>query len=159
MEYLVQSGFLGTDALLYTDVSAIYLILLPVLMGLSISFAMKVRFKSHRLSQTILLLLAIIALASFNYGIRIESTLAGLMAGRSIHPSNASFIVMAHTIFSVLLLVLWISTLLFASADRRRRALPGLYSSSHKTAGRRVFLVALFHAFSMAYCYWMIYIA
>jgi hypothetical protein len=159
MEYFFKAGFLGSTASLYMDLSVAYLVLLPMFMGVAIFFAVKRNYKTHRFLQILFFILAMVSLASFNYGVHIESSLFTLMESRSVAHNSASYIMMGHTVFSLLLLVLWISTLLFALGDRRRRALPGLYSLSHKKSGRRVLLVAVFHSFSMAYCYWMIYFA
>ena len=64
-----------------------------------------------------------------------------------------------HLIITLITFILWKSTILFASADKKRRALPGLYSRSHKTAGKRVVMGIVLVSITLGILYKMLYVA
>ena len=159
MEYFFEVGFLGTRAPYYMDTILVYLLLLPLFMVFSIALAVKQKYKIHRFTQTWLFILTIVVLLAFNYGIHEYENFDKLMGISSITYSHAYYFFMFQVALSIVMLILWLSTLLFAIADRRRRALPGLYSRTHKTSGKRVFILILSTVLSILYLYWILYIA
>ena len=159
MEYLFNIGFLGTRAPYYMDGIIVYLLLLPILILFSIFSATNRQYSLHRFMQTVLFTLTLIALIAFNYGIHMVENFDKLMAISSVNYNLAFYLLIIQTVLSMLMLILWISTLLFAISDRRRKALPGLYSRSHKISGRRTFMVIILSIVTTACFYWMVYIA
>jgi len=159
MEYLFEAGFLGTRAPCYMDGIVIYLLFLPFFIALSIFLAIKEKHELHRSTQRIFFTLTVIVLLSFNYGIYMYENFDKLMATSSIGYTHAYYAFMFQVGVSITMVTMWLSTLLFALEDRRRRALPGLYSKSHKRSGKRVFVAILFSVVSIEYVYWILYIA
>ncbi|SFV65721.1 hypothetical protein MNB_SV-14-1884 [hydrothermal vent metagenome] len=147
MEYLFDIGFLGTHAPYYMDIIIVYLFSLPILMTFSILLASHKKYTLHRFTQSILFLLTIFVLFSLNYGIYIFGE------------KKIFYLLIIEIFFSILLLIMWLSVLLFAVEDRRRRGLPGLYTQSHKKSGKRVFTIMLMTVFSSIYLYRMVYSA
>ncbi len=148
MAYLFDVGFLGTQAPYYIDTIVVYLLFLPILMAFSISLPTRRMYGLNRFIQTLLLILTLSSLLIFNYKIN------GM---NSIFDKSLLIIVIIEIFFSFVLSVMWVSLLLFAIEDRRRRGLPGLYSASHKKSGRRVFIVMLLTVLINLYLYWSIY--
>ena len=159
VEYLFNIGFLGTRAPYYMDGIIVYLLLLPILIVFSISFASSRQYGLHRFMQTVLFLLTLVAVVSFNYGIHMVEDFDKLLAINSVGYNQAFYLLIFQTILSMIMLVLWLSTLLFAISDRRRRALPGFYSRSHKTSGRRLFVVIILAILSILCFYWLVYVS
>ena len=158
VEYLFDIGFLGTRAPYYIDGIIVYLLLLPILIMFSISLASSRKYALHRFMQTVLFLLTLVAVVSFNYGIHMIEDFDKLMSVSSVNYNQAFYILVLETILSMIMLILWLSTLLFAISDRRRRALPGFYSRSHKTSGRRLFVVIILAILTICCFYWLVYV-
>jgi putative membrane protein len=159
MEYFFEVGFLGTRAPYYMDGIVVYLLLLPIFIVFSISLAIKQKYKIHRFTQTLLFILTVSVLLAFNYGIYMYECFDKLMAISSIGFNHGYYAFIVQITLSLLMFILWLSTILFAIADRRRRALPGLYSKTHKKSGHRVFVLILSMILSIIYLYWIFYIA
>jgi len=158
MEYFFEIGFLSTRASYYMDVIVVYLLVLPLLVSFSIGLAVQRSYKMHRFTQTVLFMFTAIALASFHYGIHMIENFEKVMALSSTSYKYAYYLLMVQTVLSIITLVLWLSTRLFAIQDRRRKGLPGLYSRSHKSSGRRVFLAIILTSISTVYLYWILYV-
>ena len=146
MEYLLDIGFLGTSAPYFMDVILVYLLSLPLLMTFSILLVGNRKYSLHRFTQTLLFLLTLSILLIFNYGIY------------TVIEKELFYLLIIELFFSILMMIMWLRVLLFAVDDRRRKGLPGLYSSSHKKSGKLVFLVILFMIFINVYLYWMVYV-
>ena len=68
--FLLEKGFLGTSAPLFLDIITIYFTILPVLFGISIYYAIKMRHRLHFLMQTSLLIATTIIIILFEIYIR-----------------------------------------------------------------------------------------
>ncbi len=145
VEYLFDIGFLGTHAPYYMDGIVVYLLSLPMLMTFSILLASNRKYSLHRFTQTLLFLLTLSVLLVFNYGIY------------TVGEKELFYLLIIEIFFSILLIVMWLSVLLFAVADRRRKGLPGLYTSSHRKSGKRVFVIMLVMVLSSVSLYWTVY--
>ena len=145
VEYLFDIGFLGTHAPYYMDGIVVYLLSLPMLMTFSILLASNRKYSLHRFTQTLLFLLTLSVLLVFNYGIY------------TVGEKELFYLLIIEIFFSILLIVMWLSVLLFAVADRRRKGLPGLYTSSHRKSGKRVFVIMLVMVLSSVSLYWTLY--
>jgi putative membrane protein len=157
VEYLLDVGFLGTHAPYYMDGMVVYLLSLPLLMTFSILLASKKRYALHRFTQILLFLITLLVLLVFNYGIHVLEHFDKLMIVSSIGKIQLSILLVIEIFCSILLLIFWLSVLLFAQEDSRRRGLPGLYSLSHRKSGKRVFVLMLVTVLSTTYLYWMFY--
>jgi len=158
VEYLFDIGFLGTNAPFYMDGIVVYLLLLPLLMFFSILLVTNRKYGLHRFTQTLLFVLTLSALVIFNYGIYITKNFNGLMIVNSIGEKQLFYLLVIEIVFSIFMLIMWLSLLLFSVADRRRKGLPGLYSVSHRKSGKRVFILILFPIVTSLYLYWGIYV-
>jgi len=159
VEYLFDIGFLGTRAPYYMDGIVVYLLSLPILMTFSIFFATNRKYALHRFTQTLLFIVTLSVLLVFNYGIYILENFDTLMITSSLGEKQLFSLFIIETFLSVFLLIRWLTILLFAGADRRRRGLPGLYTLGHRKSGKRLFVIMLVTVFSSAYLYWMLYSA
>ena len=159
MEYMFEAGFLGTRAPLFMDIIVIVVGLLPFLIVLTISFAIKKMYRLHRFLQTILFLVTIVALIYFKYGMYMAGGFEFYMKGSSIDTTKAFYFLIFHISIATITLLMWFATMKFASADSKRRALPGLYSSTHKKSGMRLAIGILLTSVTGVGVYYMLFIA
>ena len=158
MEYMFQAGFLGTRAPFFMDVFVVIVSLLPFLIGLAIWFSINRYYKLHRFFQTLLFLITVIVLIYFEYGMHKSGGFSEYMKSSSVDPKLALYFLIFHIIIASIALLMWGYIMRFAVSDRKRRALPGLYSSSHKKSGRRVAFLILLTSITGAGVYWMLFI-
>ncbi len=157
VEYMDGIGFLKTRAPLYIDIIISILILSPLLSGLSIWFAIRKLLKLHQFTQFLLFFFMVITLGLFAYGIHFKEGFNLLLEKSAIDNLQAVIILFAHILISTTTVILWIFALIYAVSDKKRRALPGLYSESHARTGRRVFVGIILTAFSSLAIYWMLF--
>jgi len=156
---LVIAGFLDTRAPLYMDIIVSFLALLPILSGISILFAIRRYLKLHQLTQFLFFFLTLIALALFAYSVHYNSSFELLLEESKLEPLTALVVLIVHIIISIVTLTLWTFALIYALSDRKRRALPGVYSLSHAQAGKRVFKGIVLTALSSLGIYWVLFMS
>ena len=159
LNQLEIAGFFETRASLGMDIIISFLVILPILSGISIFFAIRQKLKLHQLTQFLLFFLTLIVLGLFAYIIYYNKGFESLLQKSSIDTGTGFMVLVGHAIISFSTLVLWFFALLYALSDRKRRALPGLYSQSHANAGKRVFKGILLTSFSTMGIYWMLFMA
>jgi putative membrane protein len=152
-------GFLETRASLYMDLIVSFLAVLPLLSGLSIVFAIRKHLKLHQVTQFLLFFLTLTALAFFAYVVHYKEGFDFLVKESSLDATTALAILVVHIIISIVTLTLWMFALIYALSDKKRRALPGVYSASHAQAGKRVFKGIVLTALSSVGIYWVLFIA
>ncbi len=140
MEYIFQSGFLGTRAPLFMDIVSVIVALLPFLIYAAIGLAKKKNYQAHESVQKFLFVLTVIVVAFFEYGVRVAGGYKILMEGSSVSHNYFIYVLIFHIIISVLTLVLWVMTLYYAKRYKRQKTLPGLYAPAHKKDGQRTFI-------------------
>lgn len=159
LDKLVIPGFLETRALLYMDIIVSFLAVLPFLSGISIVFAIKKYLKLHQFTQVLLFFLTLTALTFFAYIVHYKEGFELLLQGSTIDARVAFLVLIIHVIISLCTLTLWFFALLYAISDKKRRALPGVYSRSHAQAGKRVFKSIILTALSSLGIYWILFMA
>ncbi len=133
MEYIVNGGFLGTKAPLFMDMTIIILFLIPLLIGGSIWLAKKEYYEIHHKIQLISFILSLLTLIYFTYNIYSMGDVDLYIKDTII---DAKALIYVYITIFIITNIFWYRTLKFALEDSSRRALPGLYSSSHKRWGK-----------------------
>lgn len=159
ISHLELAGFLESRASFYIDVIISFLALLPILSGVSIVFAIRKHLKLHQITQFLLFFLTLIALSLFAYFVHCLYGFDTLVAKSSIDATKVSILLVVHVIVSILTFVIWLFALIYALSDRKRRALPGVYSESHARTGKRVFKSIVLTALTSVALYWVFFIA
>lgn len=159
LSQLEVAGFLGTRASFYVDIIISFLALLPILSALSIVFAIRKYLKLHQFTQFLLFFLTLTSLSLFAYFVHYLNGFDNLVTKSSIDATTISILLVVHVMVSILTLVYWLFSLMNALADKKRRALPGVYSESHATAGKRVFKSIVVTAGTSVALYWVLFIA
>ena len=158
MEYMFQSGFLGTRAPFFMDFVMVMVALLPLLVGIAIFLAKKEKYNAHALVQTVLYLIALVVVGYFEYGVRLGGGYEGFVQGSSVSHHYAFYVLIFHIIVAIVGFIIWTHTLITAKRDNKKRTLPGLYSKAHKKAGRRAYLWILATAVTGIWVYILLFI-
>lgn len=158
MTYISEIGFLGTKALFYTDIVLVYMLILPFLIFFSIWLAMERKYILHKVTQVLLFFITLGMLLLFYYEMYLLKVFDDLLIIGNSESTQSFYFLLLHLLISFITVILWKSTILFASADKKRRALPGLYSRTHKTAGKRVAFGIFLVSVTVGILYWMLYV-
>ena len=137
---MVPHGFLGSRADLLMDLALVTFILLPGLMVPGFRLARRGRHKLHRSVQTALFLAMTVAVIVLELDIRLTGG-AGAIAGRAVGVS-ASAVRSLLRVHIGIAAVTWIAWAALVILSRRRfgRILPGAFSNTHRTWGRRIWI-------------------
>ncbi len=133
MEYVFNGGFLGTKAPLFMDIIIVILLLIPILIGVSIWLARKEYYDIHHKIQLSSFTLSLLSFIYFIYNIYFMGNVDLYIKDTII---DAKAIIYVYITIFLITNIFWYRTLKFALEDSSRRALPGLYSSSHKRWGK-----------------------
>jgi putative membrane protein len=158
MDYMFQAGFLGTRAPFFMDFVVIIVALLPLLVAVAISFAKKHNYTLHALVHKIIFGVAVIVVGYFEYGVRAGGGYEGFVKGSSVSHAYAFYVLIFHIIVATIGFGIWIHTVITALNDTKNHALPGLYSSSHKRAGKRTFIWIVATAVTGIWVYILLFI-
>ena len=140
MDFIFQSGFLGTRAPLFMDIVSVIVALLPFLIFGAILLAKKKNYQAHERVQKLLFLVTVIVVAFFEFGVRVAGGYKNLMEGSSVAHNYFIYVLIFHILISVVTLILWMMTLYYAKRYKKQKTLPGLYSNAHKKAGQHTFI-------------------
>jgi len=158
MEYMIQSGFLGTRAPFFMDSVVIIVALLPFLIGLGVWFARLKYHKLHYFFQTMLFVVTIVVLIYFEYGIKLGGGFYEYMKESSIDLSFALSFLIFHIIIATITMIIWGRTIKIAFEDRKRRTLPGLYSKFHRKSSKLVAFFILLTSITGVGVYWILFV-
>jgi len=140
MDYMFQPGFLGTKAPFFMDFVTLIVAMLPLLVGLAISFAKRHNYILHGTLQTVIFVISVIVVGYFEYGVRLGGGYEAFVKNTTVSHDYLFVVLVIHIIISVLTLGVWTSTLLKAyKGSKRGGILPGVDSYAHKRAGMRTF--------------------
>lgn len=151
-------GFWETRATLYIDIIVTYLVLLPLLIGLSIYAATQELFEFHKSAQFLLFMTTLFTLGFFAYYVHFIVGFDALLKQSKLDYIYALIFLLTHITIAVVTMVLWLFTLSYAVSDYKRNALPGVYSESHKQSGRRVFYAIILTSLSTGLVYWVFFV-
>jgi len=158
MDFLFETGFLGTRAPLFMDIVSVIVAVLPFLIFWAISLAKKRNYRAHESVQKILFIISVIVVGFFEFGVRMEGGYKNLMEGSSVSHDYLLYVLIFHIIISVITLILWVMTLHYAKRYKRHSTLPGLYSESHKKDGQRTFIGIILTMLTGAWVYALLFV-
>ena len=140
--FFTEDGFLGTTALLHMDMVIIFITALPFLVGFSLFFAIKEDYDLYISSQKTLFSLTFGGLILFMYGIYLNGVELDMQ--NNFFSSAMTFNILVFQIFiSAVTIITWFTVIQISLSDYKRRVLPGMYSTNHERAVRRVFILIL----------------
>jgi putative membrane protein len=158
MNDMFQSGFLGTEAPFFMDITIIYMVLLPFLVVLAIWIAIKEYHSIHIKMQIILFIITLMLFIYSIYNISFVVGFSSYVQNRQIDSSFLLYFSIFYIAVESVTIIIWYYTIKFAIADRQRRALPGLYSVSHRKSGRVSAVLIIFASIVYISLYVMLFI-
>jgi len=158
MDIIFQTGFLGTRAPLFMDIVSVIVALLPVLIFAAILLAKQKNYQAHESVQKLLFIVTVIVVAFFEYGVRVEGGYKNLMEGSSVGHNYFIYVLIFHIMISVVTLILWVMTLVYAKRYKKQSKLPGPYSEAHKRAGQRTFIGIILTMLTGAWVYALLFV-
>jgi len=158
MDYMFQTGFLGTRAPFFMDFVTLIVALLPLLVLIAISFAKIKLYKSHAVIQTLIFITSILVVGYFEYGVRLGGGFDAFLKGSSISHDYLLWVLIIHIIIATLTLIIWTKLLIVANKDKKRFKLPGQFSFNHKKSGIRTFIGISLTSFTGIWVYLLLFV-
>lgn len=158
MDYIFQTGFLGTRAPLFMDIVSVIVAVLPFLIYGAIMLAKKKNYRAHENVQSFLFVISVIVVGFFEYGVRMEGGYKNLMEGSSVSHDYLLYVLVFHIMISVSTLIIWTKTLYFAKRAKKQSKLPGLYAQAHKKDGQWTFIGILLTMLTGAWVYMLLFV-
>ncbi len=156
---MLHVGFLGTEAPLYMDIFVSVMALLPILIGIVIWFAVSEHYMLHHTIQQLIFWTILTLLGYIEYHLYFDEVMQSYIQEGSLGYETVFFFLLFHSFVVMAVMVVWFLTIHYAKADRKRRALPGLYSKSHKRMGKIAVWSIFLLSFSSMILYWMLFVA
>ena len=159
MNYMFEAGFLGTRAPFFMDFVTLIVALLPLLVGIAISFARKQKYELHGIVQTLIFIISVIVVGYFEYGVRLGGGYEAFVQNTHVSHNYLFVVLMVHIFISVITLGVWASTIFHARRDSKRGGiLPGSHSLSHKKAGMRTFIGIVLTSLTGIWVYLLLFV-
>jgi len=159
MDYMFQTGFLGTRAPFFMDFVTLIVAMLPLLIGIAISFAKKHNYTLHGVLQIVIFAVSIVVVAYFEYGVRLGGGYEAFVQHTTVSHAYLFVVLIIHIVISMLTLGIWTSTLLKAyKGSKRGGILPGVGSYAHKRAGMRTFMGIVLTSLTGIWVYLLLFV-
>ena len=158
MNYMFETGFLGTRAPIFMDFVMIMVALLPLLALGAIFLAKLKNYKLHALSQSIIFIVSVIVVSYFEYGVRVGGGFEKFMEGSNTSHNYALYVLLFHIAIAIISLVIWIRTIWKARKSSKLGMLPGIDSLTHKKHGQLTFIGIFLTAFTGIWVYVILFV-
>jgi len=158
MEYMFQSGFLGTSAPLFMDMVTLIVAILPLLVYGAIILARKRMFKAHMIFQNIIFIFSLIIVGYFEYGVRVGGGFDAFMSESNSSYSYALVVLVLHIFIAITMLCLWTKTILAGNYNYKKSILPGKASNAHRVIAVKTFIAIIFTSFSGVWVYILLFV-
>jgi len=158
MNYMFQTGFLGTRAPFFMDFVTLIVVFLPLIVYMSILFARKGRYILHAITQNAIFITAIIILSYFELGVRVGGGFDAFIQDSGVSHTYASIILVLHIIIATVMLFYWVRTVLNANIQFKKGLIPGPQSRSHKLLAAKTFISIIFTSFSGIWVYLLLFV-
>lgn len=126
LEYMFQSGFLGTRAPYFMDVVTLIVAALPLLVASAIYLAKIKKYKLHSYAQLFIFAFSVVVLGYFETGVRMVGGFETFMQKSAVSHNYAFAVLVFHIAISIITLVSWAVVIFMAKKlvrlGRHRRA-------------------------------------
>lgn len=150
MNYMFESGFLGTRAPFFMDFVTLIVALLPFLMMGVIYFAKIKKYKLHQIAQYVLFVVSVIVVAYFEIGVRIGGGFDSFIKDSGVAHNYALIVLVIHILIAVATLFIWILAL--------GRAKKYLREGKHKDMGKMTFSGIILTSLSGIWVYMLLFV-
>jgi putative membrane protein len=129
---MFQTGFLGTKAPLFMDITTLIVMLLPFLLAGSVHFAHTKNYRIHKLTQVTLFVVTMLVLTFFEYGVRIDGGITKYIEYTTISQRFIFAFLTFHITIAVGMVLLWARLIYLSIKAERNGDLPGKFSVMHR---------------------------
>ena len=150
LEYMFQSGFMGTRAPFFMDIVTLIVAVLPLLVAAAISFARNKQYKLHSYTQIFIFAFSVIVLFYFEYGVRLAGGFDAFMQDSSVSYTYAFAVLILHILIACITLGFWIYTIFWAKKL--------LKTNKHKKFGIYTFIGVVMTSLSGIWVYLLMFI-
>lgn len=150
MNYMFETGFLGTRAPFFMDFVTLIVAVLPLLMMFVISLAVKKQYKAHAILQIVLFVVSVVVFSYFEMGVRVGGGFNTFMDGSSVSHNYAFIVLVTHIIIAVSTLFVWVFTL--------SRVKTHLDKGTHKKYGKYTFFGVTLTSLSGIWVYLLLFV-
>jgi putative membrane protein len=149
-----EPGFLGTRAPMYLDLVAVFFMLLPLLLFVSVRFAVKGEIKKHLNSQLTVFVMTLVMIVVFEVGMRMAGGFGEYMKESSISYNYFITFLIVHIIVALATVNLWSYQIISSVKAYKKGTLTGETAQRHKKIAKFLMLgigVTLIQAASIYY--------
>jgi len=150
MNYMFETGFLGTRAPFFMDLVTVIVALLPLLVGAAIFLAKMKKYKLHSYAQIFIFAFSVIVLVYFEIGVRVGGGFDTFVGESSVAHNYAFFVLILHITIAVITLIIWSTTLI--------KAKKLLALGIHKKLGRISFVAIVLTTLSSMWVYMILFV-
>jgi len=129
---MFETGFVGTKAPLFMDITTLIVVLLPFLLAGSVYFANKKNYKVHKLTQIALFVITILVLFFFEYGVRLDGGIKKYMTYSDIPKSFIFGFLAFHITIATGTVIVWARLIYLSVKAEMNGDLPGKFSAMHR---------------------------
>jgi putative membrane protein len=149
-----EPGFLGTRAPMYLDLVAVFFMLLPLLLFVSVRFAVKGEIKKHLNSQLAVFVMTLVMIVVFEVGMRMAGGFGEYMKESSISYNYFITFLIVHIIVALATVNLWSYQIISSVKAYKKGILTGETAQRHRKIAKFLMLgiaVTLTQAASIYY--------
>lgn len=132
----LETGFLGTRAPMYLDIVAIYFILLPLLLFVSVRYAVKGEIKKHLKSQIGIFVMTLVMIVVFEVGMRLAGGFKEYIKDSSVPYAFFISFLIVHIITAIATVNLWSYQIISSVKAYNKGTLTGEKALKHKKIGK-----------------------
>lgn len=136
---MFEKGFLGTSALWYMDMATLFFALLPLLLVLSIGYAIRKQYRRHFVSQIVILLMTLTMVVVFEIGVRISGGFMAFSKESSLPFTFLLSFLIVHIVIAIVAVCGWIYLVIVSYLAYQREGKHARVFQQHKKMGRWIF--------------------
>jgi putative membrane protein len=158
MDYMFQTGFLGTKAPFFMDMVTLIVAVLPLLVYGGMLLARNKLYKLHAYVQNIIYVVSVVVVGYFEYGARVSGGFDIFMKESDISYSYALVVLIVHIIIATMTLLHWSKIIIMGNLEYKKEILPGKASKAHKQLAVKTFTGIIFTSFSGIWVYLLMFV-
>lgn len=133
-------SILGTSAPLYMDIMTIYIGFLPLFLAISVYFAVKKQYKTHLISQGIILAFSLCIILYFEVMTRLENNFIVYAKNSNLAFDFIVIFLVIHIIIATASLAGWVYLFISSYKAYKKDGFETLKTSKHKKIGKAIFV-------------------
>jgi len=158
MNYMFESGFLGTKAPFFMDFVLIMVVLLPLLVYIAITFAKNKNYKLHSITHQIIFVVAVIVVGYFEYGVRKGGGYDEFIKYSTVSHTYSFVVLIVHILIAMIGFGIWLNTIIKAKRNYKNNKFESSYIKSHKKLGIYSFISIILTSITGIWVYLILFI-